>query len=85
MRHDHCLIIDVHSFSSVPLPHEPDQTPRRPEVCIGFDRFHSPFCDDADVRRAARRCSFPRTSIDLSVETLCLGGTGTPTLARGRS
>src|SRR6476619_7159428 len=26
-QHDHCLIIDVHSFSSAPLPHEPDQTP----------------------------------------------------------
>ena len=28
-RHDHCLIIiDVHSFSSAPLPHELDRTPR---------------------------------------------------------
>ena len=29
MRHDHCLIVDVHSFSSVPLSHELDQTRRR--------------------------------------------------------
>jgi N-formylglutamate deformylase len=57
-RHDHCLIIDVHSFSSAPLPHEPDQTPRRPEVCIGFDRFHSPFRDDAEVRRACEEMQF---------------------------
>jgi N-formylglutamate amidohydrolase len=58
MRHDHCLIIDVHSFSSVPLPQEPDQTPRRPEVCIGFDRLHSPFRDDADVRRVCEARQF---------------------------
>ena len=30
MRQDHCLIVDVHDFSSVPLPHELDRTPRRP-------------------------------------------------------
>jgi hypothetical protein len=29
MRHDHCLVVDAHSFSSVPLPHELDQTRRR--------------------------------------------------------
>jgi N-formylglutamate deformylase len=63
MRHDHCLIIDVHSFSSTPLPHEPDQTPRRPEVCIGFDPFHSPFRDDADIRGA---CGKTRFSADIN-------------------
>jgi N-formylglutamate amidohydrolase len=36
------LIIDCHSFSSVPLPHEPDQTPHRPDFCIGADAFHTP-------------------------------------------
>jgi N-formylglutamate deformylase len=37
-----CLIIDCHSFTSVPLPHELDQSPDRPEICIGTDEFHSP-------------------------------------------
>ena len=37
-----CLIIDCHSFSSVPLPHEPDQRMDRPQLCIGTDDFHTP-------------------------------------------
>lgn len=40
--HGSCLIIDCHSFSSVPLPHEPDQKANRPEICIGTDSFHTP-------------------------------------------
>jgi N-formylglutamate deformylase len=63
LRHGHCLIIDVHSFSSAALPHEPDQTPRRPEVCIGFDRFHSPFRHDDDVLRA---CGEMQLSADIN-------------------
>jgi N-formylglutamate amidohydrolase len=38
----YCLI-DVHSFSSTPLPHEGDQSTKRAEICIGFDAFHCPF------------------------------------------
>lgn len=53
-----CLIIDVHSFSSVPLPHEPDQDPLRPEVCIGTDPFHTPFRDDLDALEACRDLGF---------------------------
>jgi N-formylglutamate deformylase len=49
MAHGRSLIVDVHSFSSIPLPHEPDQDPARPEICIGTDLFHSPFEDDRDV------------------------------------
>ena len=37
-----CLIVDCHSFASVPLPHEPDQSPDRPQFCIGTDEFHTP-------------------------------------------
>jgi N-formylglutamate deformylase len=37
-----CLIVDAHSFSSKPLPHEPDQSPNRPDICIGTDSFHTP-------------------------------------------
>ncbi len=37
-----CLIVDVHSFSSIPLPHEPDQSSSRPDICLGTDAFHTP-------------------------------------------
>ena len=37
-----CLIIDVHSFPSTPLPYEPEQSPDRPDICIGTDSFHTP-------------------------------------------
>jgi len=41
-HHGKCLIIDGHSFSSFPLPHEFDQHPHRPDICIGTDGFHTP-------------------------------------------
>jgi N-formylglutamate deformylase len=37
-----CLIVDCHSFPSVALPHEPDQSPHRADFCIGTDSFHTP-------------------------------------------
>lgn len=37
-----CLIVDCHSFSPVPLPHEPEQAADRPDFCIGTDPFHTP-------------------------------------------
>ncbi len=37
-----CLIVDCHSFSPVPLPHEPEQADDRPDFCIGTDPFHTP-------------------------------------------
>jgi N-formylglutamate amidohydrolase len=36
------LVVDCHSFPSVPLPYETDQRPQRPEICIGTDPCHSP-------------------------------------------
>lgn len=45
--HGRCLIIDVHSFASVPLPHEPSQDACRPEICLGTDCYHSPWQDGA--------------------------------------
>jgi N-formylglutamate deformylase len=39
---DTCLIIDCHSFSSVALPYELDQSGTRPDLCIGTDHFHTP-------------------------------------------
>lgn len=40
--HGECVVIDCHSFPSVPLPYEADQSLDRPDLCIGTDRFHTP-------------------------------------------
>ena len=37
-----CLIIDCHSFPSVPLPCDLSQKMPRPDICIGTDAFHTP-------------------------------------------
>jgi len=37
-----CLIVDAHSFPSLPLPCELDQSIDRPDICIGSDAFHTP-------------------------------------------
>ena len=37
-----CLILDCHSFATIPLPSESDQSPDRPDICIGTDAFHTP-------------------------------------------
>ena len=41
-RFGRCLVLDCHSFATLPLPSEPDQAPGRPDVCIGTDPFHTP-------------------------------------------
>lgn len=35
------LVVDCHSFPSLPLPFENDQRPDRPQICIGTDPFHT--------------------------------------------
>lgn len=63
VQHGRVLIVDVHSFSSVPLPHEPDQDPQRPELCIGFDEFHAPFLAD-DAIRIGREAGFASVAVN---------------------
>ncbi|MCX7086385.1 MAG: N-formylglutamate amidohydrolase [Methylococcales bacterium] len=41
-KHNKVLIIDAHSFPSVPLKYEYDQRLTRPDICIGTDAFHTP-------------------------------------------
>jgi N-formylglutamate amidohydrolase len=41
-EHGYCLVLDGHSFPSHPLPLELDQTPDRPDICIGTDSSHTP-------------------------------------------
>lgn len=40
--HGRCLIIDGHSFPASPLPCDVDQSPVRPDICIGTDDYHTP-------------------------------------------
>ena len=40
--HGRCLIVDGRSFPALPLPFEADQSPDRPDICIGTDPFHTP-------------------------------------------
>ena len=39
-HHGKALIIDCHSFSNIPLPHEESNI--RPDICIGTDDCHTP-------------------------------------------
>lgn len=41
-KHGEALIIDCHSFPSIPLPYEFNQSKNRPDICIGTDEFHTP-------------------------------------------
>ena len=41
-KYEKTLIIDCHSFPSIPLPYEFIQSKNRPDICIGIDDFHTP-------------------------------------------
>lgn len=36
------IIVDCHSFPSVPRSYEPDHDNGRPDICIGVDEYHTP-------------------------------------------
>jgi len=41
-HHDSCLILDLHSFPSSPLPYELHKEESRPELCFGHEEPHAP-------------------------------------------
>jgi len=41
-KHQSAIVVDCHSFPSVPRSYEPDQQPDRPDICIGTDDYHTP-------------------------------------------
>lgn len=41
-RFERCVIVDLHSYPSRPLPYERHGDAPRPEVCVGTDDFHTP-------------------------------------------
>jgi len=41
-QHGACFIIDCHSFPNKALTCDLDQSPNRPDFCIGTDAFHTP-------------------------------------------
>ncbi len=57
-RFGRCLVLDCHSFATIPLPSEPDQAPGRPDVCIGTDPFHTPPSLVSALAAALRREGF---------------------------
>lgn len=42
IKNDVAIILDCHSFPSVPRAYEPEQGSNRPDICIGVDEYHTP-------------------------------------------
>lgn len=40
--HGRAHVLDLHSFPASPLPCDQDQRPKRPDICLGTDAFHTP-------------------------------------------
>jgi N-formylglutamate amidohydrolase len=62
-RFGSCLVLDGHSFATMPLPSEPDQSPDRPDICLGTDTFHTP-SGLVEAMRAAFAAEGFRVAID---------------------
>jgi N-formylglutamate amidohydrolase len=55
---DECLVVDCHSFGTLPLPSEADRSPDRPDVCVGTDPFHTPDALAEALEQALRAQGF---------------------------
>lgn len=42
VQNNKAIIVDCHSFPSVPRVYEPEQGLNRPDICIGVDEYHTP-------------------------------------------
>ncbi|MFZ2202259.1 MAG: N-formylglutamate amidohydrolase [Microgenomates group bacterium] len=42
LNYESVTVVDCHSFSSVPLKREINQSLDRPDICLGVDKFHTP-------------------------------------------
>lgn len=42
IKNNRAVIVDCHSFPSVPRVYEPEQDLNRPDICIGTDEYHTP-------------------------------------------
>ncbi len=78
-EHGECIIVDAHSFSSAPLPHEKSQETPRPDICIGTDDIHTPY-------QLLEFCKDFFESKGYSVKTNCpFGGTIVPVDCYGKN
>ena len=73
VQHGCALLLDCHSFPSVPLPYELDQSPERPQVCLGTDPFHTP----AWLLDAAQKV-FTARNLTVAVDRPFSGALGPP-------
>jgi N-formylglutamate amidohydrolase len=53
-----CLILDCHSFPSVPRLYEPDQKKLRPDICIGTETYHTPDALRKTLSRYLRKAGY---------------------------
>jgi hypothetical protein len=58
-EHGKVVIVDLHSFPTLPLPYGLDPSALRPGVCIGTDPFHTP----DELRRMAFHQAFVTASL----------------------
>lgn len=62
-----CMVLDCHSFATIPLPSEPRQALHRPDVCIGTDAGHTPEALVVGLEEALAREGF-RVTRDMPFE-----------------